>query len=275
MLAAIGPACARETVAHQQSEADSNRMLVLLENEGIDAVKIKDEESRELAFNVQVPQEDKSRAYELLVKHNLPETKHKGTTEIYGEGDVMIPTAEQERAKLQAAIKGDIINSLRRVPRVIEATAMVSIPEDNPLRDVNEAKPKPKASVIISYLPDDKNLPPIAVEDVQRYVQAGLPELRSAEVSVQLIPMGSRMMSGNGSSPSGVAMPALANGCEKVKVMGLDICTHHQKRLFNGLISVVVVVGIAAVMAVLAVLRALRYRRDLTRLTAQVAQLKK
>jgi type III secretory pathway lipoprotein EscJ len=231
MLALSG--CAKEIVAHEQSEPEANRIVELLAREGIEAAKVKDQASRELSFNIQVPKEDEVRTY------------------------------------------ADIVNSLRRIPRVVEASALVSIPDDNPLRDVNEAKPKPKASVIVAYIPDEKNNPPIGVEDVQRFVQASLPELRSTEVSVQLIATGTKEASpGNTLDAASPELLASGNACEKVRVIGIDVCNGHQGRLRNSLIGVVVVAGLLAGMVVLSVLRALRYRKDLTRLTAQVAQLK-
>lgn len=272
MLALSG--CAKEIVAHEQTEPEANRIVELLAREGIEAAKIKDPASRELSFNIQVPKEDEVRTYAILVKHNLPEKQRDGTSELFKEGG-LIPTSEQQRAKREVGISGDIINSLRRIPRVVEASALVSIPEDNPLRDVNEAKPKPKASVIVAYIPDEKNNPPIGVEDVQRFVQASLPELRSTEVSVQLIATGTKEASpGNTLDAASPELLASGNACEKVRVIGIDVCNGHQGRLRNSLIGVVVVAGLLAGMVVLSVLRALRYRKDLTRLTAQVAQLK-
>ena len=136
----------------------------------------------------------------------------------------MIPTNTQERAKREVGVSGDIANGLRRIDRVVEVSALVSIPEDNPLRDVNEAKPKPKASVIISYLPDADNSPPVTVENVQSFVQAALPEMKSAEVSVQMIPVTSI---GSAASADGSGGSAVINGCENRKVIGIDVCSHH------------------------------------------------
>lgn len=267
--------CAKEVVVHQQSEPEANEILYLLGLEGISALKVKDAESRELKFNIQIPKEDEGRTLAVLKKHNLPKVKKDGTGELFKEGG-LIPTSEQQRAKREVGVAGDIVNALRGIPRIVDASALVSIPEDNPLRDVNEAKPKPKASVMVSYIPDPKNNPPIGVEDVQRFVQASLPELRSSEVSVQLIATSERAVAASGEAGGDPSAGALlsANACEKVRVIGIEVCSGHQGRLRNSLIGVVVVAGLLAGMVVLSVLRALRYRKDLTRLTAQVAQLK-
>ncbi len=70
-----------------------------------------------------------------------PKTKADDTSAMFKEGG-MIPTNEQQRAKREVGIRGDIVNALRAVPRVVDVQANVTIPEDSPLRDVNEAKPK-------------------------------------------------------------------------------------------------------------------------------------
>jgi type III secretion system YscJ/HrcJ family lipoprotein len=275
-LCLLATACAQETIAHQQEERFANKMLVLLADEGIEAQKLKDETSRELRFNIVVAKEKAPTALNVLERHNLPETRREGTAELFKEGG-MIPTNTQERAKREVGVAGDIVNNLRRVPRVVDASALVSIPEDNPLRDVNEAKPKPKASVLIAYLPDADNRPPLSVEDVQRFVQASLPELKTAEVSVQMIPH----TGGGGPDPAmagstGGGTPTLAaNACERDAVLGIEVCAGGKKKLINGIIVVIIVAGVLSAMAVIAVFRAMRYRKDLTRLTAQVAQIRK
>jgi nucleoside-diphosphate-sugar epimerase len=77
MLALTGSA--KEIVAHEQSEPEANRIVELLAREGIEAAKVKDQASRELSFNIQVPKEDEVRTYAILVKHNLPEKVRDGT----------------------------------------------------------------------------------------------------------------------------------------------------------------------------------------------------
>ena len=281
LVGAICSGCAKETIAHLQEERAANRIKVLLMEQGIDAEKLRDEKSRELRFNVTVKETDAASALSILEKHNLPVTSAKGTAAIFQEGGI-IPTNTQERAKREAGVEGDIENKLRGIPRVIYVAADVSIPEDNPLRDVNEAKPRPKAAVILGFQPDGDNRPPITSEDIQRYVQAALPELKSAEVSVLMTPWKptDRIGGLNASAAAGengevAAVPMGQDACKKVKVMGIDVCTGAKKNLITGIIIAIATAGLLSGMAVIAVLRAMRYRKDLTRLTAQVAQLRK
>ena len=270
VLFAVFAGCAQETVAHQQVERNANRILVLLGNAGITAEKLKDEDSRDLKFNVVVPRDESQTALSILERYNLPEAPLEGTSAMFKEGG-MIPTNTQERAKREVGVSGDIVNGLRRIDRVVDVSALVSIPEDNPLRDVNEAKPKPKASVIISYLPDSDNSPPVTVANIQSFVQAALPEMKSAEVSVQMIPV---TPTGAVAGASGTAAGVI-NGCENQKVIGIDVCSHHRNKLINAMFVVITMAALLAGLVILSVLKAMRYRKDLTRLTAQVAQIRK
>ena len=268
---ALLSACAQETIAHQQLERNANRILVLLGKSGIPADKIRDENSRDLRFNIVVAKAESQSALTILDRYNLPESPLEGTSAMFKEGG-MIPTNTQERAKREVGVSGDIANGLRRIDRVVDVSALVSIPEDNPLRDVNEAKPKPKASVIISYLPDADNSPPVTVENVQSFVQAALPEMKSAEVSVQMIPVTS---GGAAATADGSGGTTVVNGCENRKVIGIDVCSHHQSKLVNAMLLMVTLAALLAGLVILSVLKAMRYRKDLTRLTKQVAQIRK
>jgi type III secretion protein J len=270
VILAFAAGCAQETIAHQQVERNANRILVLLGQAGITAEKLKDEDSRDLRFNVIVPKAESQSALGILERHNLPESPLEGTSAMFKEGG-MIPTNTQERAKREVGVSGDIINGLRRIDRVVEVSALVSIPEENPLRDVNEAKPKPKASVIITYLPDNDNAPPVTVANVQSFIQAALPELKSAEVFVQMIPVASA----GGNAASAGAAVSVINGCENQKVIGIDVCAHHRNKLINAMFAVITMAALLAGLVILSVLKAMRYRKDLTRLTRQVAQIRK
>ena len=270
--------CAEETVAHQQMERQANRILVLLKNEGLDPNKVKDDSSRDLRFKVLVPQDQAASALSVLEKHNLPETPKPSTADMFESGG-MIPTTEQERAKRVVGVEGDIVNALRSVPRVIDVQAGVSIPEDNPLRDVNEARPRPKAAVIVVFDPDERGAPPMTSAEFQQFVQAKLPDLRSSEVSVQLVRNPTAAPAGSNGAGNEVAVLGTAfdpnRACEKESVIGIVVCKGNRKKVINIVLGAVIVAGLLAGLAVIAVLRAMRYRKDLTRLTAQFQQVRK
>lgn len=273
LLLVVGAGCAKDTIAHEQTEVDANLILVLLNREGgIDADKVQDEKSREMRFNVLVAKSQSNQSLAILHKYNLPKTMAADSEAMFRDGG-MIPTPEQQRAKREVGIRGDIINSLRSVPRVVEVKAVVTLPEDNPLRDVNEAKPKPKASVILIYLEDADGKPPLTVEDVQRYVQASLPELKSGEVSVNMFPAESAGAKAVGGSNVPLIDPM--KGCmEKDLIIGIEVCAGSKKRVLNLMFGTAAVAVMLSGFVIFAVLRAMRYRKDLTRLTAQFQNVK-
>lgn len=264
--------CAQETIAHQQVEREANRILVLLRQSNIEAQKLKDPEARELVFDVMVSQADAAAALSVLEAHDLPHTERVDTATMFQESS-MIPTTEQERAKRVVGVEGDIVNALRKVPRVISVEAAVSIPPEDPLRDVTEERPKPKASVIVVYQADDTGTPPMSPEEVQQFVQAKLPELRTVGVNVLLLPAKEGTpMAAPGVNGSGSIAPVIdpTKGCvEKERVIGIEVCKGDRRKVINLVIIAGIVAALLAALAVVAVLRAMSYRKDLTRLTAQ------
>lgn len=265
--------CAQETIAHQQEEREANRIVVLLKQSGLEPTKLKDEESRELRFNVLVPQEQSADALSVLESHNLPKAPQPDTAAMFSEGG-MIPTTQQELSKRIVGIEGDLVNALRALPRVVSVEVAVSIPPEDPLRDVTEERPKPKASVIIVYRKDGAEGPPLNAPEVQQFVQAKLPELKTAGVSVMLMPADEHSgggTNGNGAA-AGAAAPIIdpAKGCvDKERVIGIEVCQGNRRKVINLVIIAGIVAGLLAALAVVAVLRAMSYRKDLTRLTAQ------
>jgi len=88
---------------------------------------------------------------------------------------------------LLKALGGEVSNALNQIDGVLEARAIVMIPENNDLTQP-ENKPMPSASVFIKYRPGPKNEVPIKREDVQQFVSTAVPELKPAAVTVLLTP---------------------------------------------------------------------------------------
>ena len=72
----------------------------------------------------------------------------------------MVPTATQERASFLCALGGDVANALNRVDGVLDARAVVMIPEANDLAS-EDKKPLPTASIFIKYRPTAEGRPPL------------------------------------------------------------------------------------------------------------------
>ena len=167
---------------HELTESDANEIYVLLSKNGITAKKEKEEGGNEVRFMITVPKADAAQAAELLKRNSLPRPVEKGLAH-FAKGS-MVPTATEERAMLLKALGGEVSNALNQIDGVLEARAIVMIPENNDLTQP-ENKPMPSASVFIKYRSVAKNQPPpISREDVQRFVATAVPELRPEAVTV-------------------------------------------------------------------------------------------
>jgi type III secretion protein J len=170
---------------HELTEQDANEIYVLLSKNGISATKMKEEGGNEIRFRIVVPKADAAQAAELLRAYSLPRPMEKGLSHFAKGG--MVPTATEERAMLLKSLGGEVSNALNQIDGVLEARAIVMIPENNDLTQP-ENRPMPSASVFIKYRPGPRNEPPIKREDVQQFVSTAVPELKPAAVTVLLTP---------------------------------------------------------------------------------------
>lgn len=196
----ISSACANEVVQHDLSERQAVQIQVLLENSGIEAVKIRDPKARKPSFSIEVSPGEAGKARRLLVRHDLPRRESRGMSETFSADPGLIPTAMQERARLIAALSGEVEKKLRMIPGVADAHVTVVLPADDPLRDVDAPAERATASVVYRYLvkanADEK--PPLPEGDCRSLVAASIPGLSPNDVVV-------------------VSRPAIADVFEEVK----------------------------------------------------------
>jgi type III secretion protein J len=166
---------------HELTEADANEIYVLLSKNGINAKKEKEEGGNEVRFMITVPKADAAQAAELLKLNSLPRPVEKGLAH-FAKGS-MVPTATEERAMLLKALGGEVSNSLNQIDGVLEARAIVMIPENNDLTQP-ENKPMPSASVFIKYRPGEGGRPPIDAMVVKQFAATAVPELKPDAVTV-------------------------------------------------------------------------------------------
>lgn len=166
---------------HDLTEDDANDIYVLLQKKSIDASKLKEGEGKEARFVISVPKADVATAAQLLREHSLPRPKSDGLA-IFKMTKGMIPTQTEERAMFIEALGGEVSNALNRIPGVLEAKTIVMIPEVNDLTQP-EKKPQPTAAVLIKYMAQDGKAP-VAIDDIQSFVAASVPELKKENVKV-------------------------------------------------------------------------------------------
>lgn len=181
---ALAPACTLE-LQHDLAEDDANDIYVLLQRQGIEATKIREEGGNEPRYIIAVPKADVADAAQLLREHSLPRPKADGLA-IFKKSKGMIPTQTEERSMFIEALGGEVSNALNRIPGVLEARTIVMIPEVNDLTQP-EKKPLPSASVFLKYRSADGKSP-ISELDVQEFVAKAVPELKREAVKVLLTP---------------------------------------------------------------------------------------
>ncbi|WP_223635316.1 type III secretion protein [Corallococcus sp. EGB] len=166
---------------HELTEADANEIYVLLSKNGINAKKEKAEGGNEVRFTIVVPKGDAAQAAELLKRNSLPRPVEKGLSH-FAKGS-MVPTATEERAMLLKAMAGEVSNALNQIDGVLEARAIVMVPENNDLSQP-ENRPLPSASVFIKYRTVEGGKPPVTVDAVKQFVASSVSELKPEAVTV-------------------------------------------------------------------------------------------
>lgn len=181
LVAALIAGCTVE-LQHDLEEDDANDIYVLLQNNGIEAKKHKDEGGNEPRYVISVPKGDVADAAKLLRDHSLPRPKADGLA-VFKKSKGMIPTQTEERAMFIEALGGEVSNALNRVPGVLEARTIVMLPEVNDLTQPDQ-KPQPSASVFVKYREGLDGKPPLNEDQVRAFVASAVPELNEKRVTV-------------------------------------------------------------------------------------------
>jgi type III secretion protein J len=179
-LVALG-GCALE-LQHNLSEQDANEILVLLQENGIDTSKIKEEGGNEPTFLVRVPKADYRQAAKLISQYSLPHPKPPGL-DIFIKNKGMIPTQTEERAMLMQAMGGEVSLALQKIEGVLEARTIVNIPEQSDLAQPDK-KPVTTAAVLVKYRATLEGKPPVDTESLRRFVSNSLPDVKPENVAV-------------------------------------------------------------------------------------------
>ncbi len=172
---------------HNLSEKDANDIYVLLQENGINASKAKDESGNEVAFIISVPKQDAPSAYRLLNQFALPRPKVAGL-KIFADKKGMIPTQTEERAMFLEAMGGEVSMALNKIDGVLEARTIVMLPETNDLTQP-ENKPKNTAAVLVKYRPiNAEGQAPMDADAIRKFVSSALPDMQPENVAVVLSP---------------------------------------------------------------------------------------
>lgn len=176
-------------VAAALDEVDANRVVVALDQSGIDAAKEADP-SAEGKFRVTVARDDVGRALATMREEELPRPKSRGVLDAADRGQ-LVPSQAAEHAQLVAGLAGELEKTLGGIDGVLAARVHLNLPPREPLRD--GPPPKASASVLVEHR---GTTPPLAPESIQRLVAGGAPGVAPADVAVVFVPRTARASTG-------------------------------------------------------------------------------
>lgn len=176
--------CAKIELYQNLSEEDANEILVLLSTNSIKATKKKVMVQNETSYSIEVPEDQMARARQLLVQHNMPHKKELGLTGVYKDKG-LIPTPDEQKARFLLAIKGEIINSLRKIPQVADADVVLNIPTRDEFANAEQQhEQRPTASIIVRLKPGIEQVESITEVKLQQFVSNAVEGLNPRDVSV-------------------------------------------------------------------------------------------
>jgi type III secretion protein J len=172
-------------VAAALDEPDANRVVVALDQAGIDASKEADPTS-EGKFRVSVARDDVGRALATMRDEELPKPRARSLVDAADRGQ-LVPSQAAEHAQLVSGLAGELERTLGAIEGVLAARVHLNVPAREPFRD--GPTPRSTASVLIEHR---GSTPPIAPESIQRLVAGGAPGVLPADVAVVFVPRPAR-----------------------------------------------------------------------------------
>lgn len=184
LLLVVLVACNRIELYQNLTEEDANEILVLLSENGIKAAKKRVVVQNEVSYTLELKDADLVRARSLLLQHNLPRRKELGLSGVYKEKG-LIPTPDEQKARYMLALKGEIVNSLERIPQIVDADVVLNVPTKDEFAGAEKQKLlRPTASVIVRIKPEASGLEAITEPKIQQFVANAVEGLNPRDVAV-------------------------------------------------------------------------------------------
>lgn len=263
--------CAGELdIVHGMTELEANEVLVVLDTQGIDAKKIK-EEGRVVTWAVVVPEDDSENALRILVRNKLPKERSQGLAEVYPAGSGgLIPTKSEEKAKFLMAVQGEIERKLKTLPSVVQAHVSVVIPEKDVVRDVEEKPIPATASVAVVYNLQENGEAPIGEQEVRTLVAAAVEDLRPENVQV-VLKENQPLALVDLDSETGNTMASATTAMFGIKVVNEEA----SKRVRMTIVTLLALLVIGLGLAFVGIFRTVNVKKKLAKAEAEVAALKR
>lgn len=178
LLLVVAVGCGQVDLNHELSEADADEILVLLSTNGIDATKTKEIVQQRTTWKISVAARHAAKARELLIQHNMPRKRSAGLAEVYKDKG-LIPSPDEQKARFLLALKGEIINSLERLPNIIDADVVLNVP-DQPVFGTEKVQ-RPTGSVVLRARPGGE---PIREDKIQQFIANAVEGMDPRDVAV-------------------------------------------------------------------------------------------
>lgn len=175
-------ACGQDTLQQDLTEPEANEILVVLFQHGVNATKVMTSSAEGTTYSITIPKDQIQSARRILVENNLPRARELGSEGICKEKG-LIPTPEEEKCRKLLAKKGDIINSLQRVPGVIDADIVLNVPEISPFNTETQADNRPTASAVLRVKKTQDGYE-VTEARIQQFISKSVENLDPRDVSV-------------------------------------------------------------------------------------------
>ncbi len=213
-------ACSNMPIYHDLTENEANEILVVLQDNHIEAKKIREEKSQQISWSVEVSTRDAAAARKVLVENNLPHKRELGFSGICKEKG-LIPTPQEEKCRRILALKGEIINSLSRIAGVIESDVVLNMPEISEFATETQGAKRPTASAVLRIRKNAEGME-LTESKIQRFISNSVENLDPRDVSVVITYVESSLDAQKGARPSpttsfaGLQMGASSQGTFKL-----------------------------------------------------------
>lgn len=270
--------CTRIELYQNLTEEDANEMLVLLSENGVKARKKKDVVQNEVSYSIEVPESEMVRARSLLVRHNLPRRRELGLTGVYKEKG-LIPTPDEQKARFLLALKGEIINSIEKIPQIVDADVVLNVPTKDEFAGAeSKHRQRPTASIVLKVKPLDGGEAPLSEAKIQEFVSNAVEGMNPRDVTVVLTYLpseGAKFKTGDVKTltPRGVLagqQPESPPPIFSSEIIGLKLDEESKDRLKVYLLIFFLVLVILSAALIVVIIQGSRVRKQLAELQMQV-----
>lgn len=200
--------CQQAALHQTLQEIEADEILVLLQQNGIEAKKEKEVSGQDISWKVTVQEREVARARQILIANNLPRRRELGLSGVYKDKG-LIPTPDEQKARFLLALKGEIINSLQKIPGIVDADVVLNVPDQSEFSDPDQAKQRPTASVVVRTRNDEWVAQAVTEGKIQRFVANSVPNLDPNDVAVIVTRSDTGIASISGSSATPFGAPQI------------------------------------------------------------------